>query len=90
MAQYRAASGDETADGVCLHRQSPYKFCGQRAHRHRRDALTATDWSCWTSFTRSAACRCPAVWRRCKESRAALIKTVEKQAMEQAVLDFLK
>ncbi len=72
-----------------LHRQS-LQVLRERAHRHRGDTLRRR-----TGAAGSASCgqRChcaPSSGGAERESPAALTKTVEKQAMEQAVLDFLK
>lgn len=89
MEQYRRASSDKTLT-VFVSTASPYKFCGPVLTAIRENACRQLDWSCWTSFTRPPACRCPSVWRRCRGKPRRFDKTVEKQAMETAVLDFLK
>ena len=84
------ATGDETP-AVVVSTASPLQVLRQRAHRHRGDALRRRHWSCWISFTRSAGVPgAPPSGGPERARRAALTKTVEKQAMEQAVLDFLK
>ena len=50
-------------DGVCLHRQ-PLQVLRRACSPPSGRPLRATGWSCWTSCTRPAACRCPGVWRR--------------------------
>ena len=57
LAQYRVASGDETP-AVVVSTASPYKYSPPSGRYP-----AAMGWSCWISFTRSAASRCPAVWR---------------------------
>ena len=88
LAQYRAASGDETP-AVEVSTASPYKFCGSVltaiGETPCGDGLELLDQLHAVSGV-PVPCRLAELKRKSRR----FDKTVEKQAMEQAVLDFLK
>ena len=88
LAQYRVASGDETP-AVVVSTASPYKFC--------RSVLTAIgETPCGDGLElldqlhAVSGVPVPCRLAELKGKSRRFDKTVEKQAMEQAVLDFLK
>ena len=88
LAQYRVASGDETP-AVVVSTASPYKFCGSVltaiGETPCGDGLELLDQLHAVSGV-PVPCRLAELKRKSRR----FDKTVEKQAMEQAVLDFLK
>lgn len=88
LAQYRAASGDETP-AVVVSTASPYKFCGSVltaiGETPCGDGLELLD-----QLHAASGVTVPRRLAELKGKSRRFDKTVEKQAMEQAVLDFLK
>ena len=88
LAQYRAASGDETPV-VMVSTASPYKFCGSVLTAIEEtpcgDGLELLD-----QLHAVSGVPVPCRLAELKGKARRFDKTVEKQAMEQAVLDFLK
>lgn len=88
LAQYRAASGDETP-AVVVSTASPYKFCGSVltaiGETPCGDGLELLD-----QLHAVSGVPVPCRLAELKGKSRRFDKTVEKQAMEQAVLDFLK
>ena len=88
LAQYRVASGDETP-AVVVSTASPYKFCGSVLTAIGEipcgDGLELLD-----QLHAVSGVPVPCRLAELKGKSRRFDKTVEKQAMEQAVLDFLK
>ena len=88
LAQYRVASGDETP-AVVVSTASPYKFCGSVLSAIGEtpcgDGLELLD-----QLHAVSGVPVPCRLAELKGKSRRFDKTVEKQAMEQAVLDFLK
>lgn len=88
LAQYRVASGDETP-AVVVSTASPYKFCGSVltaiGETPCGDGLELLD-----QLHAVSGVPVPCRLAELKGKSRRFDKTVEKQAMEQAVLDFLK
>lgn len=88
LAQYRVASGDETP-AVVVSTASPYKFCGPVlaaiGGTPCGDGLELLD-----QLHAVSGVPVPRRLAELKGKPRRFDKTVEKQAMEQAVLDFLK
>lgn len=88
LAQYRIASGDETP-AVEVSTASPYKFCGSVltaiGETPCGDGLELLD-----QLHAVSGVPVPCRLAELKGKPRRFDKTVEKQAMEQAVLDFLK
>ena len=88
LAQYRVASGDETP-AVVVSTASPYKFCGSVltaiGETPCGDGLELLD-----QLHAVSGVPVPCRLAELKGKARRFDKTVEKQAMEQAVLDFLK
>ena len=88
LAQYRVASGDETP-AVVVSTASPYKFCGSVltaiGETPCGDGLELLD-----QLHAASGVTVPRRLAELKGKSRRFDKTVEKQAMEQAVLDFLK
>ena len=88
LAQYRVASGDETP-AVEVSTASPYKFCGSVltaiGETPCGDGLELLD-----QLHAVSGVPVPCRLAELKGKPRRFDKTVEKQAMEQAVLDFLK
>lgn len=88
LVQYRAASGDETP-AVVVSTASPYKFCGSVltaiGETPCGDGLELLD-----QLHAASGVTVPRRLAELKGKSRRFDKTVEKQAMEQAVLDFLK
>ena len=88
LAQYRIASGDETP-AVVVSTASPYKFCGSVltaiGETPCGDGLELLD-----QLHAVSGVPVPCRLAELKGKSRRFDKTVEKQAMEQAVLDFLK
>ena len=88
LAQYRVASGDETP-AVEVSTASPYKFCGSVLTAIGEipcgDGLELLD-----QLHAASGVTVPRRLAELKGKSRRFDKTVEKQAMEQAVLDFLK
>ena len=88
LAQYRVASGDETP-AVVVSTASPYKFCGSVltaiGETPCGDGLELLD-----QLHAASGVTVPRHLAELKGKSRRFDKTVEKQAMEQAVLDFLK
>ena len=88
LAQYRVASGDETP-AVMVSTASPYKFCGSVltaiGETPCGDGLELLD-----QLHAASGVPVPCRLAELKGKPRRFDKTVEKQAMEQAVLDFLK
>ena len=88
LAQYRIASGDETP-AVEVSTASPYKFCGSVLTAIEEtpcgDGLELLD-----QLHAVSGVPVPCRLAELKGKARRFDKTVEKQAMEQAVLDFLK
>ena len=88
LAQYRVASGDETP-AVVVSTASPYKFCGSVltaiGETPCGDGLELLD-----QLHAASGVPVPCRLAELKGKSRRFDKTVEKQAMEQAVLDFLK
>lgn len=88
LAQYRVASGDETP-AVVVSTASPYKFCGSVltaiGETPCGDGLELLD-----QLHAVSGVPVPCRLAELKGKPRRFDKTVEKQAMEQAVLDFLK
>ena len=88
MAQYRAATSDDTPT-VFVSTASPYKFCGAVltaiGETPCGDGLELLD-----QLHAVSGVPVPCRLAELKEKYRRFDKTVEKQAMEQAVLDFLK
>lgn len=88
LAQYRVASGDETP-AVEVSTASPYKFCGSVltaiGETPCGDGLELLD-----QLHAVSGVPVPCRLAELKGKSRRFDKTVEKQAMEQAVLDFLK
>ena len=88
LAQYRVASGDETP-AVVVSTASPYKFCGSVLSAIGEtpcgNGLELLD-----QLHAASGVPVPCRLAELKGKPRRFDKTVEKQAMEQAVLDFLK
>ena len=88
LVQYRVASGDETP-AVVVSTASPYKFCGSVltaiGETPCGDGLELLD-----QLHAASGVTVPRRLAELKGKSRRFDKTVEKQAMEQAVLDFLK
>lgn len=88
LAQYRVASGDETP-AVVVSTASPYKFCGSVltaiGETPCGDGLELLD-----QLHAVSGVPVPCRLAELKGKSRRFDKTVEKQAMEQVVLDFLK
>ena len=88
LARYRTASGDKTS-AVVVSTASPYKFCGSVltaiGETPQGDGLGLLD-----QLHAVSGVPVPRRLAELKGKARRFDKTVEKQAMEQAVLDFLK
>ena len=88
LAQYRAASGDE-APAVFVSTASPYKFCGAvltaMGETPEGDGVELLE-----QLHRASGVPVPRRLAALKGKSRRFDKTVEKQAMEQAVLEFLR
>ena len=88
MDQYRAATGDKTPT-VFVSTASPYKFCGAVltaiGETPRGDGVELLD-----QLHEVSGVAAPRRLAALKGKARRFDKTVEKQAMEQAVLEFLQ
>ena len=88
MAQYRAATGDDTPT-VFVSTASPYKFCGAVltaiGETPRGDGVELLD-----QLHEASGVPVPRRLAALKGKTRRFDKTVEKQAMEQSVLEFLQ